>query len=169
MSKRKTFRNKSDLCPDSGAKPKKQKKRHIENLKEKFRKSREWKEFRSKMAVLANHRDYITGKRLVKGYNVHHLRTEQEAENYCDISNESEFLPLNPQSHKLLHYLFTYYQKDRGIIGRLVEVLDKMVELSPSNANNIQLEDVDSEDADSSDGQIIDGSEEHECGESEIL
>ena len=133
MSKRKTFRNKSNLSPDSGARPKKQKKRHIENLKEKFRKSREWKEFRSKMAVLANHRDYITGKRLVKGYNVHHLRTEQEAENYCDISNESEFMPLNPQSHKLLHYLFTYYQKDKGIVDRLVEVLDKMESLLPSD------------------------------------
>lgn len=133
MSKRKTFRNKSDLSPDSGARPKKQKKRHIENLKEKFRKSREWKEFRSKMAVLANHRDYITGKRLVKGYNVHHLRTEQEAENYCDISNESEFMPLNPQSHKLLHYLFTYYQKDKGIVDRLVEVLDKMESLLPAD------------------------------------
>ena len=48
----------------------------MENIKEKFRKSREWKDFRSQMAKLFNHRDYITGRRLVKGFNVHHLRTK---------------------------------------------------------------------------------------------
>ena len=77
MSK-KTYHNKSNLDPDSGSerKKKKMKKRQMENIKEKFRKSKEWKEFRSKMAEIFNHRDYITGKRLVKGFNVHHLRTE---------------------------------------------------------------------------------------------
>lgn len=65
------------LRSESGAKPKRKgKKKYIENLKEKFRKSREWKEFRAKMAILFNHRDYITGKKLVKGFNVHHMRTE---------------------------------------------------------------------------------------------
>lgn len=73
---RRSYRNKSNLNPDSGVRPKKKKKRQIENVKEKFRKSKEWKDFRSQMAKLFNHRDYITGKRLVKGFNVHHLKTE---------------------------------------------------------------------------------------------
>ena len=75
---RNSYHNKSNLNPDSGAgrRKKKMKKRHMENIKEKFRKSREWKDFRSQMAKMFNHRDYITGRRLVKGFNVHHLRTE---------------------------------------------------------------------------------------------
>lgn len=129
MSKRKTrrdYKNKNELNSKSGVKPKKSKKRYVENLKEKFRKSPEWKEFRSRMAVVFNHRDYITGRRLVKGYNVHHLKTDQEVENYCDISNESNFIPLNSYCHKLLHYLFIYYKKDKTVLNRLQEILDKM-------------------------------------------
>ena len=129
---RRSYRNKSNLNPNSGRKPKKdKKKRYLENQKEKFRKSREWKEFRAKMAIKANHRDYITGKKLVKGFNVHHMKTNLTEESYCDISNESEFIPLNSQCHKLLHYIFTYYQKDKTIIDRLREILDKMCELKP--------------------------------------
>lgn len=82
------------------------------------------------MAKLFNHRDYITGRKLVKGFNVHHLRTEQDAENYCDISNEEEFIPLNSYCHKMLHYLFIFYQKDKTIMNRIREILDKMCDLS---------------------------------------
>ena len=134
LRKRKTrssYRNKSDLRSDSGARHKKKnKKRYVENQKEKFRKSKEWKEFRGRMAKLFNHRDYITGRKLVKGFNVHHLRTEQDAENYCDISNEEEFIPLNSYCHKMLHYLFIFYQKDKTIMNRIREILDKMCDLS---------------------------------------
>ena len=134
--RKKTYRNKSDLRPDSGFRPKKRKKdkkRHMENLKEKFRKSREWKDFRAKMAILFNHRDYITGRKLVKGFNVHHLRTEQDAENYQDISHEEEFIPLNSYCHKMLHYLFIFYQKDPTVMDRLKEILDKMCDLAPKH------------------------------------
>lgn len=137
--RRKTYRNKSDLRPDSGAKPKKMKKRRLENEKEKFRKSKEWKEFRARMAVLFNHRDYITGKRLIKGFNVHHLKTEQDAENYQDISDESNFIPLNSYCHKMLHYLFLHYRKDKTVIDRLVEVLDKMMELSDMDDSECEV------------------------------
>ncbi len=127
---RRAYRNKSNLNPESGAK-KKRKKRELENKKEKFRKSREWKDFRSKMAKMFNHRDYITGRRLVKGFNVHHLKTELTEESYCDISQEDDFMPLNSYTHKMLHYIFPYYLKDPSIINRLTEVLDKMCELNP--------------------------------------
>ena len=79
------------------------------------------------MAEVFNHRDYITRRKLSKGYHVHHLNAGQDLEGYCDISNESDFMPLNPYSHKLLHYLFTYYKKDPSVLDRLREVLDKMV------------------------------------------
>ena len=129
------------LRSDSGAKPKKKgKKKYVENLKEKFRKSQEWKDFRSHMAILFNHRDYITGRRLVKGYNVHHLKTEQEADTYCDISNEANFIPLNSYCHKLLHYLFGYYKKDPTVLVRLKEILDKMCELNKDEEIELPLE-----------------------------
>ena len=95
------------------------------------------------MAVLFNHRDYITGKRLIKGFNLHHLKTEQTSETYCDISNENEFIPLNSYCHKMLHYLFTYYQKDHTVIDRLVEILDKMCELMPTNVDGVIDDNVD--------------------------
>ena len=95
------------------------------------------------MAVLFNHRDYITGKRLIKGFNLHHLKTEQTSETHCDISNENEFIPLNSYCHKMLHYLFTYYQKDHTVIDRLVEILDKMCELMPTNVDGVIDDNVD--------------------------
>ena len=108
----------------------------MENPKEKFRKSPEWREFRSKMAKLFGNKDYLTGRKLGKGFNVHHLATEQDIEGYCDISNESNFIPLNRYSHKLLHYIFTYYKKDKSILGRLQEVLDKMCDLTTTTNND---------------------------------
>lgn len=140
MSKRKTRRdhkNKNELRSESGVKPKKRKKKYVENLKEQFRKSPEWKEFRSHMAVVFNHRDYITGRRLVKGYNVHHLKVNQEPETYCDLSNESNFIPLNSYCHKLLHYLFSYYKKDKTVLTRLQEILDKMCSLTEQDMDSI--------------------------------
>lgn len=138
--KNKSHRNKSDLRSESGVKPKKIKKRVVENKKEKFRKSREWKDFRSRVAISHNHIDYITQRRLIKGFNAHHLRTNQDIENYCDISREEEFIPLNSYCHKMLHYIFTYYRKDKDIIRRLVEILDKMVEMSGKDLDNNAIE-----------------------------
>lgn len=98
--------------------------------KAEFRKSDEWREFRVKVAESFGNKDFITGKKLTKGFNVHHLRTEQELEGYCDLSNVEEFMPLNRYTHKLLHYLFTYYKKDPSVLERLKEVLDQMTRLS---------------------------------------
>ena len=119
---RNSYRNKSNLVSDY----------EIRRKRKNKRRRREWKDFRAKMAALFDHRDYITGKKLVKGFNVHHLKTEQDSEAYCDISHTEDFMPLNSYCHKLLHYLFPYYMKDKTIIERLVEVLDKMCHLSAS-------------------------------------
>ena len=116
------------------------KKRRVENLKESFRKSPEWSEFRTRIAELFNHQDYLTGRRLTKGYNVHHLKTGQDVEGYCDISDETKFMPLNRYSHKLLHYVFTYYRKDKSILDRLREVLDRMCELEQEEKEATQIQ-----------------------------
>ena len=109
-----------------GRKRKTRKRKQVENLKEKFRQSQEWKDFRIHIAQVFDHRDYLTGRKLAKGYNVHHMKPNQEPESYCDLSNEANFMPLNSYSHKLLHYIFTYYKKDKTVLNRLQEILDKM-------------------------------------------
>lgn len=109
------------------------------------------------MAKLFNHRDYITGRRLVKGFNVHHLKTEQDSETYCDISHDEEFIPLNSYCHKMLHYLFTHYRKDNTVIDRLVEILDRMCELMPENQDGV-IDNVD--EYGEEDGELLEEEEE---------
>ena len=104
--------------------------RKQKNPKEEFRKSDEWLDFRRKIAESFANKDPITGKRLAKGFNVHHMRTNQDLEGYCDLSKEDEFVPLNRYTHKLLHYLFTYYKKDKDILDRVKDALDRMCELA---------------------------------------
>jgi hypothetical protein len=98
-----------------------------------FRKSDEWRNFRKVVAEAFSNKDFITGKKLTKGFNVHHLHMDQDMEGYCDLSKVDEFMPLNRYTHKLLHYLFTYYKKDPSILERLKEVLDKMQSLSKAD------------------------------------
>ena len=74
-------------------------------LKSKFRKSPEWKNFRKHMADLYDNKDAITGKPLRKGWNLHHL--DMSVENYQDL-DEDKFIPLNKATHELIHTAFRY-------------------------------------------------------------
>ena len=74
-------------------------------LKAKFRRSVEWKDFRKHMADLYDNKDAITGKPLRKGWNLHHL--DMSLENYKDL-DEDKFIPLNKASHEMLHQVFRY-------------------------------------------------------------
>ena len=96
--------------------------------KELFRRSKEWKDFRTHMASVFGNKDYVTGRKLSKKFNLHHMRTKLTDEEYQDISDESNFIPLNPYTHKFLHYLFPTYKKDPRVIERFVELLEKMRE-----------------------------------------
>lgn len=97
------------------------------DLKAKFRATKAWKEFRQKMFNKQNGKDFITGKKLYKRYNVHHA--DMSAENY-DKLIEDNFFALNKQTHDALHFLFRYYKTDKTILDRLKQVLDKMTELN---------------------------------------
>lgn len=71
-------------------------------IKEKVRRSKEWKEFRKKM--IANQKiDPITGKKLTSGCNCHHL--DLNSNHYSDLKEEN-FVVLNRQSHELIHVIF---------------------------------------------------------------
>lgn len=93
------------------------------DVKAKFRQSKAWKEFRKRMFEKQGGKDTITGKKLCRGYNVHHL--DMSAENYDQLIEEN-FIAVNKQTHETLHFLFRYYQKDPAILDRLKTVLDIM-------------------------------------------
>ena len=95
--------------------------------KAKFRKSKKWKEFRKYMFDKQNGKDIITGKKLYKCYNVHHL--DMSAENYEKL-DEDNFIALNKQMHDTVHILFRYYAKDPSILEKLEKILDRMKELN---------------------------------------
>ena len=97
------------------------------DVKAKFRQSKEWKEFRKRIFNKQDGKDIITGKKLYKGYNVHHL--DMSAENYDQLIEEN-FIAVNKQTHETIHALFRYYQKDPTVLDRLKTVLDIMKELN---------------------------------------
>ena len=97
------------------------------DVKAKFRQSKEWKEFRKRMFEKQDGKDIITGKKLCRGYNTHHL--DLSVENYDQLTEEN-FVALNKQTHEALHFLFRYYQKDHTILDRLKTILDRMNELN---------------------------------------
>ena len=98
-----------------------------------FRKRKAWTDFRS---TFKKEHDALTGSKLSKRFNLHHL--DMNSENYDNISNRENFLPLNSKSHECVHFLFEYYKKDPAILNRLKTILDKMVELN-NNVNSSQL------------------------------
>ena len=97
------------------------------DVKAKFRQTKAWKEFRKRIFDKQDGKDIITGKKLYRGYNCHHL--DMSADNY-DKLDEENFIALNKNTHDALHFLFRYYQKDQCILDRLKTFLDKMVELN---------------------------------------
>ena len=92
-------------------------------LKAKFRRSPEWKNFRKHMAELYDNKDAITGKPLRKGWNLHHI--DMSVENYKDLC-EDKYIPLNRASHEMLHQVFRYSYA----IDKLVYYVHKMEEIN---------------------------------------
>ena len=97
------------------------------DAKAKFRQSKAWKEFRKRIFDKQDGKDIITGKKLYRGYNVHHL--DMSAENYDQLMEEN-FIAVNKTTHETIHALFRYYKNDKGILNRIKQVLDKMVEMN---------------------------------------
>ena len=98
-----------------------------QSKKSKFRSSAIWKKFRKDIADDYNKIDPITQKKLRTGYNVHHM--DLNPDHYENLE-EDNFVPLNRETHKVLHWLYTYYKSDKYIIGRLTNYLDKMERLN---------------------------------------
>lgn len=97
------------------------------DVKAKFRQTKEWKEFRKRIFDRQNGKDVITGKKLYKGYNCHHLN--MDADNYDKLIEEN-FIAVNKNTHETLHFLFRYYKNDKDVLDRIKQILDKMEELN---------------------------------------
>lgn len=97
----------------------------IAKAKSKFRRTSKWLNFRRKLKVKRKC-DELTLRPLLSGWNLHHLCMKDS--NYFNISDESLFACLNKQSHKVVHFIYTYYSKDPSIIDRLKDILERMKE-----------------------------------------
>lgn len=91
--------------------------------KRSFRQSQKWKSFRHQKNVEQRGIDPITLRKLQKGANLHH-RNLQESE-YENLSNEEDFVLLNINTHKFLHWVYTYWKSDPDILVRIENELSK--------------------------------------------
>lgn len=128
MPKRKTERGKQKARDSK----KVRKDKYTSSERAKFRATKEWKELR-KWFKENQKEDPVTLKPLGLRFNLHHMRCEKkfkEKQYYEDLSDKDNFLALNSETHKIVHYLYTYYVADPDILKRLESVLEKMKELN---------------------------------------
>ena len=104
--------------------------------KSKFRKTSKWKDFRKKMKA-EQKVCQLTGKPLLKGFNLHHMNLNPEE--YKNLKDKTLFLCLNKKSHDVIHFLYTYYKTDEDILKRLEYILKRMKEVnSPGQPDEIK-------------------------------
>ena len=98
----------------------------LQKAKRSYRNSKEWKSFRHKMNVKQKGIDPITGGKLSKSANLHHRHVTADEEEYQNITNEDDFVMLNLMTHKVLHWVYTYYKKyGREFLDRIEDELNK--------------------------------------------
>lgn len=94
-----------------------------QKLKRNFRQSKTWKLKKVSEKKRAGGKDEITLKPLRKKWQLHHNCLDENQ--YTDMSKS--FLCCNNLTHKFVHWLFTYYVKDRSIIDRIKKEMELMV------------------------------------------
>ncbi len=75
-----------------------------QKTKTKIRNSSAWRKFRAEMYKRSNGRDAITGGKLRKGWQLHHL--DLDIKNYAKINDPSHFVCLNKKTHDMLHFVY---------------------------------------------------------------
>ena len=99
-----------------------------QKTKKKFRQTKAWKQLRHDKNVEQKGIDPITLGKLSKTCNLHHLDLDEE--NYSKIDNKDNFILLNKVTHDMVHWLYKYQSKDKQFIDRLMEVVNRMIELN---------------------------------------
>lgn len=100
----------------------------IQKFKKKVRNSKAWKTLRHEKNVEQKGIDPITGSKLTKLANLHHMDLNEN--NYSKLDNKDNFILLNRQTHETLHILYKWFARDKRVISRLVELLEKMKKLN---------------------------------------
>ena len=106
-------------------------------IKDKIRKSNEWKEFRAKK-LEEQKTDPVTGKKIQKGANLHHRCLDV---NQYHILEDDRFVLLNRQTHEVLHWIYgdERHKKDwKMILANLKEQCELMDKYNNIN-NNVEL------------------------------
>lgn len=99
-----------------------------------FRSSSKWKSWRKHLK--ARKVDELTQKPLRAGWQAHHL--DLDIEHYTEL-REEVFSTLNRNSHFIVHEMYRYYCKDKGIIERLRVILDRMCEINRKKEEQLKL------------------------------
>lgn len=64
---------------------------------------------------------YVTGSMLRKTSQLHHLDPKQ-----YDLLEQERFVFLLTSIHDAIHAIYRYYRKDKAVIDRIVEILERM-------------------------------------------
>jgi hypothetical protein len=101
--------------------------------KRRFRDSKKWKDFREHMKTLQNETCQITGARLTKLWQLHHMDLDES--NYENLIDEN-FVCLSWNMHKVVHALFVKSKPRawRSRVLNLIRILKKMEKLNSSSA-----------------------------------
>lgn len=100
--------------------------------KSKFRNTKSWKVFRQRLKQ-ERKIDAITLKPLSKLYNLHHLIETSDEEVYTDLSDETKFACLNPQTHNTIEFLYSHAVKDKEFMSRVNNMIEEMLKLSQNS------------------------------------
>lgn len=90
--------------------------------KRKIRSSKKWKIKKLSEKKRAENKDEITLKPLRKGWQLHHMNLDESF--YENLSKP--FMCVNNLTHKMIHWLYTYYKTDKQIIERLKKTMEIM-------------------------------------------
>lgn len=85
------------------------------------------KEFKNGKKKPIKAKDPFTGNDLAKSFQLHHM--DLDPKNYTEL-NPEHFLGCNPNTHDLIHDIYTQYCKDPSSLDRLVDIIKKMYEIN---------------------------------------
>ena len=93
--------------------------------KSSFRASSVWKDFRKRKYDIQGGKDWITLRKLSKAYHTHHCNLN--ASEYENLENEGNFIAVNHETHKVLHWALRYVKMlhSMEIIDRLYEEIKR--------------------------------------------
>ena len=81
------------------------------------------------MDLILDFMQYYIDKNYIIGVNIitNVVGKDESVENYDNLSMD-RFVPLNKMTHDTIHFLYRYYRKDKHILERIREVLERMLE-----------------------------------------